>query len=285
VVILAITGCGMLRLIKRPNAERAASRSRHGSGRVVCSSVVDERTLQLVEDAVASRAPASVRHPIRDELFPQLDEAQTVEEAEKAIHDAARALSWLGDALVADAPGEPQVGDALACTVPQMLAIQDELERKIGTAVGEVTARKAIVAQETLRRFFVAGVQAPRRESSDPVAIPIDAKPSIDYMRDVALRLALLIIAVEHMVARGSVLVASLADKAFETSQTLRRATRAVGSDLTPWIDAPAATRARRIVEAAKGFWNSLTDEQRRAVDEAWGERVELSPRWPQPSS
>jgi hypothetical protein len=73
--------------------------------------------------------------------------------------------------------------------------------------------------------------------------------------------------------------------KAFETSQTHRRATREIGIDLTPWIDAPAATRAKRIMEAAKGFWGSLDDEQRRAVDEAWGERVEFPPRWPQLSS
>jgi hypothetical protein len=92
-------------------------------------------------------------------------------------------------------------------------------------------------------------------------------------------------IAIEHLVARDSALVVPLADKAFETSQTLRRAMRDVGIDLTPWIDAPTAVRARRIIEAAKGFWSSLSDEQRRVVDEAWGERVEFPPRWPQPAS
>jgi hypothetical protein len=55
---------------------------------------------------------------------------------------------------------------------------------------------------------------------------------------------------------------------------------REVGFDLTPWTDAPAAIRARRILEVANGFWGSLDNEQRRAIDEAWGERVELPPRW-----
>jgi hypothetical protein len=60
---------------------------------------------------------------------------------------------------------------------------------------------------------------------------------------------------------------------------------RELGFDLTPWTDAPPAIRARRILEAASGFWSSLDNEQRSAIDEAWGERVELPLRWPQPPS
>jgi hypothetical protein len=243
---------------------------------------VDEPTLQLVEDAVASRAPASLPHPIRNELFPRLDKARTIEDAEQVIHDAGLALAWLGNALVADAGNEQLVHDALARAVPQMLAIQDALERALEVAAGAVTARKFIVAHETLRRFLAVCRKAPRGDGR--VEIPTAVMPSVDYMRGVALRLALLVVALEHLAARGSALVAPLADKAFETSQTFRRASREIGIDLTPWTDAPAATRTRRIVEAAKGFWSSLDDEQRRAVEEAWGERVELAPRWPPPS-
>ncbi|HEX7840517.1 MAG TPA: hypothetical protein VF469_23725 [Kofleriaceae bacterium] len=148
----------------------------------------------------------------------------------------------------------------------------------IEVASGAIAARKVLVAQETLRRFFAVCAQAP----GDRTALPLATMSSRDYVRGVALRLAVLIVAVEYLAAGGSVLVAPLADKAFETSQTLRRAMREVGFDLTPWTDAPAAIRARRILEAANGFWSALDHEQRRAVGEAWGERVELPPRWPQ---
>jgi len=93
------------------------------------------------------------------------------------------------------------------------------------------------------------------------------------------------VVVIEHLVARDHSLVAPLADKAFETSQTLRRAAQGLGIDLTPWADAPAATRLKRIMEAARGFWGALDDDQRRTVGEAWGERVELPPQWPLPSS
>jgi hypothetical protein len=241
--------------------------------------IVDEPTLQLVEDAVASRAPASVTHPIRNELFPRLDKARTIEEVEQVIHDAGLALAWLGNVLVADANGEHLVHGALVRAVHQMLAIQDALERAVDAVAGAVTARKFLVAHETLRRFLAVCLQESRGHGR--VDIPTAAMSSIDYMGTVALRLALLVVALEHLALEGSALVAPLADKAFETSQTFRRASREIGIDLTPWTDAPAATRARRIVEAAKGFWSSLDDEQRRAVEEAWGERVELASRWP----
>jgi hypothetical protein len=103
-------------------------------------------------------------------------------------------------------------------------------------------------------------------------------------VRDLVLRLAMLVVALEHLTAGGGALIAPLADKAFETSQTLRRAVRELGIDLTPWLDAPASTRVRRIADAARGFWDTLDDEQRRAVGEAWGERVELPSQWPPPS-
>jgi hypothetical protein len=245
---------------------------------------VDEPTLYLVEEAVASRAPASVSHPIRDELFPRLDSARTLEAAEKAIHDAGRALAWLGDVLVTD-PGHGQLlRDALARAVPQMLAFQDDLEHVLGAAVGRVAARKALVAHETLRRFFAVCVRAPGGERHDR-ELQGAAKAPIEYMRGVAVRLALLVVALEHLAGRASALLAPLADKAFETSQTFRRATQDLGLDLTPWTDAPPATRAKRIMEAATGFWSALDDDQRRAVGEAWDERVELSPRWPPPPS
>lgn len=246
---------------------------------------MDESTLYFVEEAVGSRALASVSHPIRSELFPRLDQAGTIDEAEKVIHDAGQSLAWLGDALVAEPEREPLLRDALARAVPQMLAIQDDLERVLGIAVGTVAARKAIVAHETLRRFFAVCVQAPRREGYEHLEISSAARPPIEYMRGVALRLALLVVALEHLVGRGSTLLAPLADKAFDTSQTLRRATQDLGIDLTPWLDAPPATRVKHIIEAANGFWGSLDDDQRRAVGEAWGERVELPPRWQPPSS
>lgn len=244
--------------------------------------VVGELTLQLVEDAIASRTSVSALDPIRDELFPLLEHARTIEDAETAIHGAVTSLAWLGDALVPDQVDGQVDGesgrDALARALPRMLAIQDELERVIEAASGAIAARKVLLAQETLRRFFAVCAQASRNHT----ALSLAAMSSRDYVRGVALRLAVLIVAVEYLAAAGSVLAAPLADKAFETSQTLRRAMREVGFDLTPWTDAPAATRARRILEAANGFWSSLDDEQRRAVDEAWGERVELPPRWPQ---
>ena len=245
---------------------------------------MDEPTLRLVEEAVASRAPASV-YPIRTELFPRLDMARTLDEAERVIHDASRALPWLGDALVAGPEGEQQLRDTLARAVSQMLAIQDGLERALGAAAGDVAARKAIVAHETLRRFFAVCMRVPRDESREHRIMPSAARPSIEYMRSVAVRLALLVVALEHLAARGSALLAPLADKAFETSQTFRRAMQDLGADLTPWTDAPPATRLKRIMEAADGFWSSLDDDQRRAVGESWDERVELPPRWSPPPS
>lgn len=243
---------------------------------------MDEPTLHLVEEAVASRASASGSQPIGNALFPRLDQARTIEETEKVIHDAGQSLAWLGDALVADTLREPLLRDAIARAIPQMLAIQDGLERMLGAAIGKLAARKALVAHETLRRFFAVCVRAPR---SEPRELPDAAKPSTEYMRGVAVRLALLLVAIEHLVGRGSELLATLADKAFETSQTFRRATQSIGVDLTPWTDALPATRVKRIMEAASGFWSSLDDDQRRAVGEAWGERVEMPPSWPPPPS
>lgn len=246
---------------------------------------VDQPTLRLVEEVTASRAPASVSHPIRDELFPKLDGALTINEVDKVIHDAGKALSWLGQAFYADRDGEQLIRDAAARVTPKMLDVQDELEQALGAAAGAIAARKAVVAHETLRRFFTVCLHAPRTAAVDRVEIPAAVVPPIEYMREVALRLALLVIAIEHFAANRNALLAPLADKAFETSQTFRRAAREIGIDLTPWLDAPAATRTKRIMEAAKSFWGSLNDEQRRAVDEAWGERVEFPPRWPVPSS
>jgi hypothetical protein len=155
----------------------------------------------------------------------------------------------------------------------------------LGAAIGSVAARKALVAHETLRRFLAVCALAPRGEGREHREISSAAKPPIEYVRGVAVRLALLVVALEHLVARESALLAPLADKAFETSQTLRRATQDLGVDLTPWIDAPPATRAKRIMEAAHGFWSSLDDDQQHAVGEAWGERVELPPQWQPPRS
>jgi hypothetical protein len=246
---------------------------------------MDEPTLHLVEEAFASRAPASVSHPIRNELFPRLDQARTLDEAEQVIHDAGQALGWLGDALVMNPESEPLLRDTMARAVAQMLTIQDGLERVLGATIGSVAARKALVAHETLRRFLAVCVLAPRSEGSRHRELPSAAQPPLEYMRGVAVRLALLVVALEHLAQRGSALLAPLADKAFETSQTLRRSTQDLGVDLTPWIDAPPATRAKRIMEAAHGFWSSLDDDQRHAVGEAWGERVELPPQWQPPRS
>jgi hypothetical protein len=264
-----------------PRTSSEPPRSPHGT----IDTPTDETTLRLVEEAVASRAPASVSHPIRDELLPRLGMARTLGEAEQVIHDAGRALPWLGDALVSGPESEQALRDALARVVSRMLAIQDGLERALGAVVGAVAARKAIVAHETLRRFLAVCVQVPRGEAREHREIPSAARPSIEYMRRVAARLALLVVALEHLVGRGSALVAPLADKAFETSQTFRRAMQDLGVDLTPWTDAPPATRVKRIMEAANGFWSSLDDDQRRAVGEAWDERVELPSRWPPPPS
>lgn len=244
---------------------------------------MDEPTLQLVEQAVASRAPASAPHPIRAELFPRLDRASTIDEVERALHEAGRSLAWLGDALVAEPEGQALVHRALARVLPQMLSLQDALEAAL-EQVGSIAARKALLAHETLRRFFAECARAVPG-AGERVEVPSAARPSIDFLRGVALRLALLVVSLEHLVARGSALVGPLADKAFETSQTFRRAMRELDVDLTPWLDAAPPIRARRIIEAARGFWDALDDEQRRAVGEAWGERVELPPRWPPPSS
>jgi len=249
--------------------------------------VVSELTLQLFEEVVASRNPSSVPHPIRDELLPHLRQARTLEEAELAIHDTARIMAWLGDALIADPDGERLVHKALERAVPHMLTMQDDLERLVDAATGAVAARKTIVAHETLRRLFAIVAQAGEHR---PVAVthtelPSAAMPTVKYMSDVVLRLALLVGAIEYLASQRSPLVVELAHKAFETSQTFRGAMRAVGIELTPWADAPPATRTKRILEAAKSFWSSLNTDQRRAVDEAWDERVELLPRWPLPSS
>jgi hypothetical protein len=246
---------------------------------------MNKSTLQLVEDAVALRAPAAVSHPIRDLLLPQLDQAGTLDEAEQVIHDAGQSLAWLGDALIAVPERELRLRDAMTRSVSQMLTIQDDLERVLGAAIGEVAARKAIVAHETLRRFFAVCVQPPRDAGREHRESSSAEKPPIEYMRRIAMRLALLVVAIEHLARRESALLVPLADKAFETSQTFRRAMQDLGVDLTPWTDAPPATRTKRIMEAANGFWSALDDDQRRAVDEAWGERVELLPTWPPPPS
>jgi hypothetical protein len=247
---------------------------------------VDELTLHLVEEVVTSQLPPSVPHPIRDELLPRLGQARTLEDAELAIHDAARVLGWLGDALVGEPDGQQLARKVLERTVPLMLLTQDSIEQVVDAAAGAITARKTIVAHETLRRFLMIGLRAAKPGPPLPRAeLPPAALPTMKYMSEVALRLALLVVAIEHLAPQRVPLLSALAQRAFETSQTFRRATREMGIDLTPWADAPAATRAKRILEAAKVFWNSLNTEQRRAVDEAWGERVELLPRWPLPSS
>lgn len=246
---------------------------------------MSELTLQLVEDVVASRIPASVPHPIRDELLPRLVQARTLDEAERAIRDAAKVLGWLGDALVAEPHGQELARKALERTVPRMLAMQDGLEQAVEAAADAIAARKTIVAHETLRRFLTISLHEANSGSPSHSELPSPAVPTVKYLSEVALRLALLVAAIEHLAPQRAPVVTALAQKAFETSQTFRRATRELGIDLTPWADAPAATRTKRILEAAKVFWSSLDTEQRRAIDEAWGERVELPPRWPLPSS
>jgi hypothetical protein len=252
---------------------------------------MDVPTLHLVEQAVASQAPASGSHPIGDALLPRLDRARTLEEVEQVIHGAGHALAWLGDALVAGPEHEPHLRDSMARAVPQLLALQDGLERLLEAEIGKVAARKAIVAHEILRRFLSVCAQAPRSGDgdlsnlSDPSARSGVAQPSLESMRWIAVRLALLVLALEHLRGQGSALLAPLADRAFDTSQTFRRAAQSIGLDLTPWLDAPPATRWKRIMEAASGFWGALDDDQRRAVGEAWDERVELPPRWQPPSS
>ena len=225
-------------------------------------------------------------HPIRDELLPRLEQARTLDEAELAIHDAAKVLGWLGDALVAEPDGQQLARAALERTVPRMLAMQDSLEQVVEAAADVVSARKTVVAHETLRRFFAISFhEAERRPPSPRAELPPTLVPTVKYVSEVALRLALLVAVIEYLAPRGAPFLGALAQRAFETSQTFRRATREMGIDLTPWADAPAATRAKRILEAAKIFWSSLNPEQRRAVDEAWGERAELPPRWALPSS
>jgi hypothetical protein len=236
-------------------------------------------TLHLVEQAVARQAPAAGAHPIGDALFPRLDYASSLDEVEQAIHGAGHALVWLGDMLVTDPEREPHPRDALARAASQLLALQDGLERLLEAEVGKVAARRAIVAHETFRRFLAVCAQAPHASSGDPLDRSGAAKPPLEYMREVAVRLALLVLAIEHLLGHGSAFLAPLADKAFETSQTFRRAAQGIGLDLTPWLDAPPAKRWKRIMEAASGFWGALDDDQRRAVDEAWSERVELPPQ------
>lgn len=247
---------------------------------------VDELTLQLVEEVVTSQLSPSVPHPIRDELLPRLGQARTLGEAELAIHDAAKVLGWLGDALVAEPDGQQLARKALERIVPRMLPMQDSLEQVVEAAADTIAARKTIVAHETLRRFLTLSLREAKHGPPPPHAeLPVAAVPTVKYMSEVALRLALLVAAIEHLASQRAPLLAALAQRAFETSQTFRRATREIGIDLTPWADAPAATRAKRILEAAKVFWNSMNTEQRHAIGEAWGERVELQPRWALPSS
>jgi hypothetical protein len=242
---------------------------------------VHEATLQLVKEVVGSRVSST--KTIEGELFPGLDRARSLDAAEAAVHEAMRALPWVGNALVVDVAREELARRALERAVPGMLALQDDLERAVEGVADVASARKVLIAHETLRRFLSAGLEV--RPTARPVEVPAAVVPPLEYMRGIALRLALLVVAIEHLLTTQPGLIADLAHKAFETSQTFRRATRELGLDLTPWADAPPATRARRIIEAARGFWSSLGQEQRRAVDEAWGERVEMPPRWPLPSS
>jgi hypothetical protein len=245
---------------------------------------VRELTLQLVEDVVASRAPASPRPVLRDALLPRLERATTLDEVELAIHDVAKVAGRLGDTLVAAPDGPNTAPAAVERIIERMLSMQDALEQDVVVAADAMAARKALVAHETLRRLFALAL----RDAPDKAAradVPAAVVPSVRYLSDVALRLALLVAAIEHGVHRRTPLIAAVAQRAFETSQTLRRAARELGLDLTPWSDAPAAIRAKRVVDAAKVFWGSLNAEQQRTVDDAWGERVELATRWPLPSS
>lgn len=232
-------------------------------------------TLRWIEEAVASQALAAGAHSIGDELFPRLDHARSLEELEQTIHRVGQDLAWLGDALVVGPERAPSERDAMARAAPGLLALQDRFERLLEAEIGKVGARKALVVHETLRRFQAACAQPPRGDS-EQVGLSGAARPSLDYIRGIAVRLALLVLALEHLAERHSPLLAPLADRAFETSQTLRRAAQALGLDLTPWLDAPPATRWRHITEAARGFWGALDEDQRRGVGEAWSERVDL---------
>jgi len=64
--------------------------------------------------------------------------------------------------------------------------------------------REVSVIATAIRRFFIVCAQVPRGEGREHREIPSAALPSIEYLREVAVRLALLIVALEHLVARDS---------------------------------------------------------------------------------
>lgn len=246
---------------------------------------MDDLTLQIVED-VAAGSPGAFPTTIRAVLLPQLERARSISEAEAAIRACLDSVPWIGDTGIGDAA----IREARDRGGERMLAMQDAIELLVTNAADAVTAREVLVAHETLRRLLVVSLRVEAMDASQrPEAkrdVPGVLLPFFEYVRTVSVRLVLLIVSIEHLANRGpNLIIAELANKAFETSQTLRRTLSSAGIDLTPWADAPAETRARRIAESARVFWNNLTNEQRTAVDEALGERVEIPPRWPrQPS-
>jgi hypothetical protein len=230
---------------------------------------MEELTLQVVEDVAANGGSSS---GLRSGMLPRLERARSMDEAEAAIRAALDALPWFGDTTLT-----PNTRRSIRDRVQQMLAAQDEIEARIATVTDAVTAQQVLVAHETLRRVMAfAVVDEPR----PPPPLPPFLTPPLEFVATVGRRLVLLVVALEHLARAGKhELLAELANKAFETSQTLRRAFRSCGGDLTPWADAPAAIRARRISESARTFWNGLSAEQQHAIDDALGERVEIP--WP----
>ncbi len=243
-----------------------------------------EPLLQLL-DAVretTSRAPASP-DPIRDTFLPSIRKATSLDDSEALLHAATTNLQWLSSKLAQDlSVSRSGLREHFDRTASLLLDYQDQLRDSVAKEAGEAPAQQTLLAQETFRRFLVEG-----RPQHAPV--PGDAKtsmsgvaqPTLEYLLAVALRLALLVLAIEHLASqkRRELLLRGLANKAFETSQTLRGLVQELNFDLTPWLDVPA-TRARRIAESASSFWNSFTPEDQKAVAEAWAEPVDLSAKW-----
>lgn len=164
----------------------------------------------------------------------------------------------------------------------EMLANQDRLFAVVDDGAGELAARGWLIAAETLRRLLrvVAGFLADPAIMNGAPPSPAEVapfEPSIQFFVATAGRLLMLTLAIEHLCTRGRPqLVSELARKAFETSQTLRHLASDLGFDLTPWLDAPAELRARRIADAAQAIFERIPRERLDDVRDAWNTRTKL---------
>lgn len=245
--------------------------------------ILAEPVLQLL-DAVRETATASTKvlpDPVRDPFLPAIRKAGSVAEFEEALHATTDYFKWLWSELAKEiGPSRSDLQDRVDRTTALLLDSQDGLRDSVAAKTDDVAAEQALVAQETFRRFLREGMIVVATTPQQRTPPSLRTEPAFDFVVSVVLRLALLLLAIEQLTSekpeRGLIL-RDVAAKAFETSQLLRGQ---LTIDLTPWVDVPEL-RALRIAESASSFWGGLSADDRKAVSEAWAERVDLTPRWP----